>query len=75
MTTVDDLKRSIDAIDREFAVVDIAVARATAWRTAFDWMKSINDRLADEIGAYTPNITPIVTERDKGLALIKEKLS
>jgi len=41
MTTLDDLRRAINAIETQTSIYSVAVARAVAWRNAFEWRDSI----------------------------------
>lgn len=80
-TSLDELKEAIGRIPTKLA--DAAsdqggfgyqYYRAEAWRTAFEWMRSIAERFSEEVHAYTPDEVPIVSERDEGMRLIREKL-
>lgn len=82
LTTLDDLKSSIHAVEQAWngdAVSDYVAAalRAEAWRAAFGWNVGWHerfDRLSAVVGSGVADWAELELERREGMALIAEKL-
>lgn len=83
MTTLDDLKRAIEAIPNPestnpgaWYAVSLR-SRAEAWRLAFEWHVCLIKRhaaLSEEVGAHLTDWIAIDREEEEGMALVREKL-
>lgn len=74
--SLDDLKRALDHYEwasRHGLQITVLAVRSEAWRTAFEWRDSHSRRSVASL-ASKEALDQWLTERDEGMALIREKL-